>query len=124
MNIDVLTDADAGLTRQVKAGEIVELRLEENPSTGYQWTVNFEPPDGAIIAASAWLGLSGLGASQVVGGSGIRAFDITTKHPGLVTLRAKRSRSWEGEDSEVERKSFVLEVQATKVTEPDSFRRA
>jgi hypothetical protein len=39
----------------------------------------------------------------VIGGAGIRVFDITAKHPGLVTLRAKRSPSWEGEDSEVER---------------------
>ena len=116
MSNDILTDADAGSTRQVNTGEIVELRLEENPSTGYRWKVNVEPPDGATIAASAWLGLSGLGANQVIGGFGIHVFDITAQHPGRVTLRAKRSH--EGEGSEVERKSFVLEVRATKVTNP------
>src|SRR5262245_48821490 len=82
MSNDILTDADAGSTRQVNAGEIVELRLEENPSTGYQWKVNVEPHDGATIAASAWLGLSGLGANQVIGGFGIHVVDITAQHSG------------------------------------------
>jgi predicted secreted protein len=45
MSNDILTDADAGSTRQVNTDEIVELRLEENPSPGYQWKVNVEPPE-------------------------------------------------------------------------------
>jgi inhibitor of cysteine peptidase len=62
----VLTEADAGSTRQVKRGETVELRLKENPSTGYRWTIDVEPPGGATIAASSQEpGGPGLGANGV-----------------------------------------------------------
>ena len=101
----VLTEADAGSTRQVKRGETVELRLKENPSTGYRWTIDVEPPGAATIAASSQEpGGSGLGAN------GVHVFEIAAKGSGAVTLSAKLWRSWEGEGAAVERKSFLLEV--------------
>ena len=101
----VLTEADAGSTRQVKRGETVELRLKESPSTGYRWTIDVEPPDAATIAASSQEP-GGLG----LGANGVHVFKIAAKGSGTVTLNAKLWRSWEGEGSAVERKSFTLEV--------------
>ncbi len=35
----VITDADKGGTIHLKAGEIVELRLKANPTTGFMWYI-------------------------------------------------------------------------------------
>ena len=36
----VLTDADKGSTVQLKIGELLELHLRSNPTTGYSWYVH------------------------------------------------------------------------------------
>ena len=105
MSSIVLTEADAGSTRQLKRGETVELRLKENPSTGYRWTIDVEPPGAATIASSSQEpGAPGLGAN------GVHVFRIAAKGSGVVTLNARLSRSWEGEGVAEERKSFILQV--------------
>ncbi len=101
----VLAEADAGSTRDVKRGETVELRLRENPSTGYRWSIGIEPGDAAkIVASNSLPGTGGVGAA------GSRAFEIVANRPGAVTVNAKLMRQWEGEGSVVERRSFALQV--------------
>ena len=36
----VVTDADKGSTVHLKMGDILEVRLESNPTTGYEWSVD------------------------------------------------------------------------------------
>lgn len=36
----IVTDADKGGSVQLKVGDILEVRLRSNPTTGYQWTVH------------------------------------------------------------------------------------
>jgi inhibitor of cysteine peptidase len=99
-----LTEADAGTTRIAQRGE-VELHLQENPSTGYRWSVDIAPPEAATVTASHW-SPAGTGA----GGAGTREFVITIEKPGTVTLRAKLWREWQGEGSVIQRREFTLQV--------------
>lgn len=101
----ILTEADAGSTHAVKRGETVELRLKENPSTGYRWSIDIEPSEAATIVASP-----SAGAAAGVGAPVSRGFKITATRPGVVNLQAKLWRQWEGEGSVTERFSFALQV--------------
>ncbi len=105
MAISVLTAADADTVRIARLGESIKLRLPENPSTGYRWSIDVAPPGAAAVAASGW---SPVGAG--VGAGGTREFVITIKEPGKVTLRAKLWREWQGEGSAIQRREFTLQV--------------
>jgi inhibitor of cysteine peptidase len=105
MTMTSLTEADAGTIVIVKLGGSIELRLPENPSTGYLWSIDILPPGAAAVTASHW-NPAGTGA----GAAGIRAFAITIKQPGKVTLRAKLWREWQGEGSVTQSREFTLQV--------------
>ena len=36
----VVTDADKGATVEIKMGDVLEVRLNSNPTTGYMWYVH------------------------------------------------------------------------------------
>jgi len=100
-----LTQADADRIRTLHVGDSVELRLPENPSTGYRWSIDIALADAATLTASRWnAGGSGVGAG------GTREFVITVKEPGTVRLHAKLWREWQGEGSAIERREFTLQV--------------
>jgi inhibitor of cysteine peptidase len=105
MASSLLTEADTDTIRVVQLGESVELRLPENPSTGYRWSIDIAPPEAAAVTASHW---SPAGAG--VGAAGTREFLITIKEAGKVTLRAKLWREWQGEGSVIQRREFTLQV--------------
>ena len=100
-----LTQADADRIRTLHVGDSVELRLPENPSTGYRWSINIALADAATLTASRW-NAGGPG----VGVGGTREFVITVKEPGMVRLHAKLWREWQGEGSAIERREFTLQV--------------
>ena len=75
----VLKETDADTTHDVERGDHVELRLPENPSTGYRWSIDVEPPEAAAIIATHW---SPVGAG--VGAAGIRAFEISIDESGAM----------------------------------------
>ena len=101
----VLTEADTGSTHDVRRGETIELRLQENPSTGYRWSVDLEPADaGAIVGSQFVAGGAGVGAAGSI------AFEIMPSRPGVAQLRAELWRQWEGEASVTKRYSFALRV--------------
>lgn len=101
----VLTETDAGSTRSARRGETVELRLKENPSTGYRWSVGIEPAGAASIVGSRFVP-AGPGA----GAAGSAAFEIVADRPGAFELQAKLWRQWEGEGSVKKRYSVALRV--------------
>ncbi len=101
----VLTEADAGSAHDVTRGDRVELRLKENPSTGYRWSVDIEPSEAASIVGSRFVS-----GGPGVGGGGSVAFEIAANQAGAVELRAKLWRQWEGESSVTKRLSFALRV--------------
>lgn len=91
----ILSEQDSGHTIDIEVNKIVTIRLKENPTTAYLWTVErdrgleyygerFEP-GGAI------------------GGGGIRVFQFRTTQIGSYELRMKNWREWEGEGSIINR---------------------
>jgi predicted secreted protein len=106
----VLTEADANSPRVVAVGETINLRLIENPSTGYTWAVSLDPPAAAEVVADRWTPEVGSGARPMPGSPGTRDLTIAITRPGRLLIRAKNWRAWEGEASVTQRLDFQLEA--------------
>jgi inhibitor of cysteine peptidase len=91
-SMTTLTEQDSGRTVEVNVGRVVEVRLTENPTTGYRWTV--EAASGVDCRFDA---VGGIGAV------GMRVFQFRSNCAGLYELRLKNWREWEGESSVLRR---------------------
>jgi predicted secreted protein len=87
----LLNEDASGRTVEVGVGEIIVVRLNENPTTGYRWTV------------TSAKGLDQIGghfkASGAIGAAGVREFQFRLAKVGSYELRIKNWREWEGESS-------------------------
>jgi inhibitor of cysteine peptidase len=101
----ILTEADAGMARAAAVGETIELRLKENPSTGYVWSVAVDPPGAASI-----LSRHRAAKSSLVGAPGTREIALTIRRAGPLTIRATNGRPWEGAASAAQRLEFRIEA--------------
>ncbi|MBU1050363.1 protease inhibitor I42 family protein [Candidatus Bipolaricaulota bacterium] len=97
-----LSDRDSNRTISVKLGDIIVLRLDENPTTGYQWE----------IAASGTLDVLGdrMEPGSAVGGTGMRIFEFQASTAGSHHLQLKQWRRWEGDESIIGRFECTLVV--------------
>jgi inhibitor of cysteine peptidase len=100
----VLTIHDDGRTIQVGVGVRLELRLPDNPSTGYRWSVEVDSRFVTVEEGVYTQLVHGLG------GGGERQWWITTCQAGSTTLRLSRWRPWESEQSAIERFAVTLEI--------------
>ena len=100
----VLTSANNGQTIRVPQGASVELRLPENPTTGYRWFLVGPPPALAVVQDDY------SSSGSMPGSGGERRWVFQAKTPGKAMLQLKRWREWEGESSVVERYALTLEV--------------
>lgn len=100
----VLAASDNGKIIQVSVGSEVELRLPDNPSTGYKWT--FKADENLLsIREGEYVQLS-----NQVGGGGERQWIITAKKPGTTQVNFKRWREWEGENSAIEHYQLTFQI--------------
>jgi inhibitor of cysteine peptidase len=90
-----LTIGDNGKTIEVKAGDTLVIRLDENPTTGYRWAVErggegfFDPPSAEFIRDP----------DAKTGAGGSRIFTFHALKPGKTSLALKYWRAWQGESS-------------------------
>lgn len=83
-------------------GETLEIRLETNPSTGYEWKVTKEPsPDVLKFAGKA----QEASASPLPGSTGEQIFRYVTKGKGTTEIRLEYARPFG--NGKVEQKAIV-----------------
>ena len=91
-----LSKQDSGRTVELGPGEVVTVRLNENPSTGYKWAIEsaggLEPVGDDFARGGAALG-----------SGGERVFKFRTPRAGSYQLRLKHWRDFEGDSSITER---------------------
>ncbi len=92
----LLTDTDNGKTVHVKIGEVINIQLKENPTTGYRWAVDSTSEN--IVFQQATFSPS---PTQAIGSGGIRMFHFIVKQVGTGTasIHLKHWREWEGDAS-------------------------
>jgi|SRR5215204_3700833 predicted secreted protein len=99
----LLSEQDRGRTIEVAEGDIFTVRLKENPTTGYRWSV--ETTNGLEQVGDDFE--AGGGA---IGAAGVRVFEFRATRPGSHKLRLKNWREWEGEDSVIDRFEADIDV--------------
>ena len=99
-----VSETDNGTTLPAQVGDVVHLRLSENPTTGYRWTV--------LTGAQSVLSLRNDDFQQSVpggtGSGGERNLRFEAVNPGTVKLELELRREWE--PSSAARKRFGLTV--------------
>jgi predicted secreted protein len=99
-----VTDADNGKTVQIKMGDVLEVRLSSNPTTGFEWYLQKQ--------STALLKLTGQSWTQpppgLVGAPIVQILDFAPTGKGTGVLMLHYVRSWEPPDPNEEQ--FNLHV--------------
>jgi inhibitor of cysteine peptidase len=77
----------------VERGDVVEIELTENPTTGYRWTVTVTPQDFIEVERSDFEAA----ASGAPGAAGRRVFTFLVRGQGSGEVDLALARSWEPE---------------------------
>ena len=101
-----LTDQDDGREVRAGVGDVLDVRLSENATTGYRWELDTLDPQRFELA-----GATGEYTSAVPGSGGTAQFQIKVLAAGKGTIRLKYWRQWEGEAGVVKR--FSVQVDAS-----------
>jgi inhibitor of cysteine peptidase len=109
MSAHVVTDADDGSRIEVRVGDVLQVRLPDNPTTGYRWVL--VPPDEELLVVQD---ASYVSCDDRVGSGGTAAWSLLATGPGTAQVRASRMRPWEGEASVIRRFDLVVEVTAAR----------
>lgn len=88
----ILNERDNDRTVEVSVGSILTVRLQENPTTGYSWSV--EAANGLEKVGDSFEA-----GAAAIGAAGVRVLQFRATLPGSRELRLKYWREWEGEDS-------------------------
>ena len=100
---------DHGRTVETGVGDVIVVRLPENPTTGYRWSL--EPVDESLLEKEEDAFVPESGAAM--GSAGTRRFQLRAKSAGTTPISAKHWREWSGEGSVTER--FSVQVRSTAV---------
>ncbi|MGD2060889.1 MAG: protease inhibitor I42 family protein [Acidimicrobiia bacterium] len=86
--VRALSEADSGSEVEVPVGAVLEVTLEENPSTGYRWET-MSLPDMIELVADEYLEPD----TDLVGAPGTRVlrFEAVTENAGILRLEYVRS---------------------------------
>ncbi|MGF1640692.1 MAG: protease inhibitor I42 family protein [Rhodospirillales bacterium] len=104
MAMVTLDAADNGTTVTVPVGATIEVRLAENPTTGFRWAL--EP-----IAADSLVALDDRyepAPPMRIGSGGTRIFRFRAVAAGSAALALRHWQAWSGEESITER--FAVEL--------------
>jgi len=84
-------NADNGGKRRLRVGDVFEVTLPENPTTGYRWQLH--SPVGPVLEVEddSFAGPS----SGMIGAGGLRSWRFRVLKEGLARLVIDNRRSWE-----------------------------
>lgn len=103
----VIVQTDQGKIFEASQGDLILIRLAENPSTGYRWGVDVVDNQTVVLQTSDYLATEELRA----GSGGTRTFTFKAQSPGTVSIRLTLKRKWESEDATIDRFEVTIVVQ-------------
>lgn len=106
MSVLKLPQTDKGKSFKVHSDDIIVIRLEENPTTGYRWEVDKADDEILTLQSSDF----SLAEGPRIGGGGMRIFILKAKSAGTAHIELKHWRKWEGEDSVIKRFDVTIMV--------------
>jgi inhibitor of cysteine peptidase len=87
----VVTEEQNKATVSVNPGNSITVKLQENPTTGYQWNLTTTP--GLLVTSDTYMPSDTTG--KLVGSGGTRIWDISVVAQGEQKIEAVYKRSWE-----------------------------
>ena len=100
------TKPDQGTVQILARGESFEVRLPENPTTGYVWEVEKIP--GAVLDLERETFEAETADPRIMGRGGIKIFVFKAREPGTGEIDLRHRRPWM-RDAAID--SFVLKVE-------------
>jgi inhibitor of cysteine peptidase len=108
-NFDVseilILDSQQGQIFTVQTGDVITIRLAENPTTGYRWEISKVDDQLVEFQSSDYVKTSG----ATVGGGGERTFNFRAKSKGNGQILLRLRRAWEAENQAI--KEFTANIQ-------------
>lgn len=98
--------ADNGGVKQVRIGDAFEVTLAENPSTGYQWTLQAPLDPALAVEGNSYVA----SAPGLIGSGGLRSWRFRALKAGVAHLAIDNKRGWE--PAPVERFAIAIDVKA------------
>ncbi|HEY0565590.1 MAG TPA: protease inhibitor I42 family protein [Terriglobales bacterium] len=95
--------ADHGKALRLQTGDLIEITLPGNPSTGFRWYIDSCPQELRIVHDNF--------VHSSAESSGVRQFLIAAEQPGAVELRIRLRRGWENPGASI--KQLVLHIDIT-----------
>jgi inhibitor of cysteine peptidase len=102
-----LMQADHGTSIEVAPGDIIVIRLPENPTTGYQWTVEQVDADTLALQRTTFSPAPEAG----MGSGGGKTLIFKAQKPGTAQIQLKLWRAWAGDASIRDRYHVTVQVQ-------------
>ena len=103
----VVTDADKGGTVTIKMGDVLEVRLSSNPTTGYEWSLQKQ--------STTLLKPTGKSQTQpppgVLGAPIVQIFDFAPTGKGTGVLLLHYVRSWQSSDPNEQQWSLHVTIE-------------
>jgi inhibitor of cysteine peptidase len=90
-----ITRDDHGGTFEASPGDVVLIRLQENPTTGYRWAID-EVDERILESTDADYSAT----SEAAIGGGVRTFAFTARAPGSTRVRLQLRQGWDPENPE------------------------
>jgi predicted secreted protein len=107
MNSDVLQadEKNGGHEVELTVGDVLELRLKENPSTGFQWTIEASPEPACVLEHDEFEN-----RHPAPGGEGTHCWKFRAAQKGDGRLHMLYHQSW-NKNSET---TFAMTVRVTE----------
>jgi inhibitor of cysteine peptidase len=108
-----VSEKDNGRTISARVGDTILLKLQENPSTGYTWTLTVTP--GLIVTRDQ----HSPSIIRRIGAPGTHEWQIRVMQSGDQTISAVYSRAWEAEGTGG--REFTLSFRVSDIRDPVSI---
>ena len=107
----VVTDNDNGKTIVIDAGQSLEIKLPENPSTGYSWELGAKPMGKVEFELKEGKYIPDEKPQHLVGRGGVRVFELCLLSQGKLQIEGCYFRPWEKCNAQTD-KIFKLLIEA------------
>ncbi len=101
-----LSASDNGKTITVHVGDEIDIALDSNPTTGFDWAI--DKSNDALLTLKQ---KDYQASSNAIGSGGTDTFKFVAKSAGTVNLQLKYWRSFEGDRSIVHRYAVTIQIQ-------------
>lgn len=101
---NAITEGFDGESMELKTGDTIYIRLNENPTTGFSWQMN--TTDGLVVVSDEYIAPD----TDLVGAGGVHAWEVRAAATGTQQVTAMYRRPWEDVTGDEQRFGFTIEV--------------